>query len=54
MRISMGAVSLAGASVSAVAMVLTKKYQRELVKVTKLIDTMTSALAMFKQAYLRR
>ena len=45
--ISLGAVSLAGASVSGMAMALTKKYQKKLVKVTKLTDIVTLALAAF-------
>ena len=48
MSIPLGAISLAGASVSGVAMVLTRKYQKKLVKVTKLTDTVTSALAVFE------
>ena len=44
----MGAISLAGVSVSGVAMTLTKKYQKKLAKVTKLVDIVTSALAMFE------
>ena len=47
--IPLGAVSLAGASVSGVATALTKKYQKKLLKVTKLTDTVTSALAVFKR-----
>ena len=46
----LGDVSLTGASVSAVAMALTKKYQKKLVKVTKLVDIMTSALAVFEMS----
>ena len=46
--IYLGAISLAGASVSGMAKVLTKKYQKKLMKVTKLVNIMTSALAMFK------
>ena len=46
--IPLGVISLAGASVSGMAMVLTKKYQKKLVKVTKLVDIMTSALTAFK------
>ena len=44
--IPLGAVSLAGASVSGVTAALTKKYQRKLLKVTKLTDITTSALAI--------
>ena len=40
-RIPLSAISLAGASVSGVAMALTKKYQKKLVKVTKLTDIVT-------------
>ena len=43
-----GAVSLAGVSVSCVAMPLTKKYQKKLAKVTKLVNIVTSALVVFK------
>ena len=45
--IPLGAVSLAGAGISRVATALTKKYQKKLMKVTKLIDIVTPALAMF-------
>ena len=45
-----GAVSLAGVSVSGVATVLTKKYQKKLSKVTKLTDIITPALAIFERA----
>ena len=47
--ISLGAVSLAGASVSGVTAALTKRYQRKLSKVTKLTDIETSALAVFER-----
>ena len=46
--IHMGTVSLAGVSVSGVVLVLTKKYPKKLVKATKLIDIVTSALALFE------
>ena len=46
--IPLGAIYLAGASVSGVVIVLTKKYQKKLTKVTKLTDIIASALAMFK------
>ena len=46
--IPLSTVSLARASVSGVAMALTKKYQKKLVKVTKLTDIITSALAVFE------
>ena len=41
-------IPLAGASVSGMAMVLTKKYQKKLSKVTKLVDIVTSALAVYE------
>ena len=44
----MGAISLTGASVSCVVTVLTKKYQKKLTKVTKLVDIVTSASAVFE------
>ena len=47
--IPLGTVSLAGAGVSGVATVLTKKYQKKLSKVTKLTDIVTSALAVFER-----
>ena len=47
-RIPLSAVSLAGASLSGVTTVLTKKYQKKLTKVTKLTDIITSALAVFE------
>ena len=46
--IPLGAVSLAGASVSGVTMALTKKYQKRLTKVTKLTDIVTSTIAVFE------
>ena len=49
-RISLGAVSLAGASVSGMAAALTKKYQKKLAKVTKLTDIVTLALAVFEMS----
>ena len=51
--IPLGAVFLARVSVSGMAMALTKKYQKKLVKVMKLVNIMTSALAVFKRVYLR-
>ena len=48
-RIPLGAVSLAGVSVSGVATALTKKYQKKLSKVTKLTDIIMSALAVFER-----
>ena len=46
--IPLGVVSLAGASVSGVTTVLTKKYQKKLSKVTKLTDIITPAIALFE------
>ena len=46
--IPLGAISLAGMSVSGVVIALTKKYQQKLVKVTKLTDIVTFALALFE------
>ena len=46
--IPLGAVSLAGVSVSGVTTALTKKYQKKLLKVTKLTDIITSAIAVFQ------
>ena len=44
----MGAIALAGASVSGVAMALTKNYQKKLAKVMKLVHFVTSTLAVFR------
>ena len=46
--IPLGAVSLAGASVSGMATALTSKYQKKLTKVTKLTDIITPAIAVFE------
>ena len=46
--ITLGAVSLAGVSVSGVTTVLTKKYQKKLSKVTTLTDIITPAIAVFE------
>ena len=46
--IPLAAVSLTGAGLSGITTALTKKYQRKLSKVTKLIDEVTSALAVFE------
>ena len=46
--IPLGAISLAGASISGVTTALTKKYQKKLSKVTKLTDIVTSAIAVFE------
>ena len=48
--IPLGAASLTGAISSAIILVLTKKYQTKLMKVTKLTDIITSALAVFERA----
>ena len=48
--IPLGAVSLAGASFSGVAMLLTKTYLKKIVKATKLTNIMTSALALFEMS----
>ena len=48
--IPLGVVSLAGASVSGMAMALTKNYQKKAVKVMNLVDIMTSALAVFQMS----
>ena len=48
--ILLGVVSLAGVSISGVATVLMirSKYQKKLPKVTKLVDIVTSAIAVFE------
>ena len=46
--IPLGAISLAGASLSGVTTALTKKYQKKLSKVTKLTDIVTSTIAVFE------
>ena len=46
--IPLGAISLAWASVSGITTALTKKYQKKLMKVTKLTDIITSAIAIFE------
>ena len=48
MSIPLGAVSLAGASVSGITTVLTKKYQKKLTKVRKLADIIMPAIAVFE------
>ena len=47
-NIPLSAVSLAGASVNGVAKVLISKYSKKLTKVTKLVDIVTSAIAVFE------
>ena len=46
--IPLGAISLAGVSISGLTTVLTKKYQKKLSKVTKLTDIITPAIAVFE------
>ena len=48
--ILLGAISLAGASVSGIATALTKKYQKKLSKVMKLTGIVTSAMAVFEMS----
>ena len=47
--ISLGAASLTGAITSGIISALTKKYQKKLTKVTKLIDIVTPALVVFER-----
>ena len=47
--ISLGAASLTGAIASGIISTLTKKYQKKLKKVTRLIDIVTPALAVFER-----
>ena len=47
--ISLGKASLTGAIASGIISALTKKYQKKLKKVTKLIDTVTPALVTFER-----
>ena len=47
--ISLGAASLTGAIASGIISKLTKKYQKKLKKVTKLIDIITPALVVFER-----
>ena len=47
--ISLGAASLTGAIASVIMSTLTKKYQKKLKKVTKLIDIVTPALVVFER-----
>ena len=51
--ISLGATSLTGAIASGIISALTKKYQRKLKKVTKLIDIITPALVVFERVVSR-
>ena len=47
--IPLGAASLTGATASGIISALTKKYQKKLKKVTKLIDIITPALVVFER-----
>ena len=47
--ISLGAASLTGVTASAIISTLTKKYQKKLKKVTRLIDIVTPALVVFER-----
>ena len=51
--ISLGAASLTGAIASGIISTLTKKYQKKLKKVTKLIDIVTPALVVFERVISR-
>ena len=46
---ALGAASLTGAIASGIISTLTKKYQKKLKKVTRLIDVVTSALVVFER-----
>ena len=46
---ALGAASMTGAIASGIILVLTKKYQQKLKKVTKLIDIVTPALVVYEQ-----
>ena len=46
---ALGVASMTGAIASGIMLVLTKKYQKKLKKVTKLIDIITPALAVFER-----
>ena len=46
---ALGAASMTGAIASGIILVLTKKYQQKLKKVTKLIDIITPALVIFER-----
>ena len=49
MSAALGAASMTGAIGSGIILVLTKKYQQKLKKVTKLIDIVTPALVVFER-----
>ena len=46
---ALGAASMTGATASGIILVLTKKYQKKLKKVTKLTDIVTPALVVFER-----
>ena len=46
---ALGAASMTGATASGIISVLTKKYQKKLKKVTRLIDVVTPALVIFER-----
>ena len=47
--VALGAASLTGAIASGIISTITKKYQKKLKKVTKLIDIITPALVVFER-----
>ena len=49
MSAALGVASMPGAIASGIILVLTKKYQKKLKKVTKLIDIITPALIVFER-----
>ena len=49
MSTALGAASMTGVIASGIILVLTKKYQQKLKKVTRLIDIITPALAVFER-----
>ena len=49
MSAALGAASMTGAMASGIILVLTKKYQKRLEKVMKLIDIVTPALVVFER-----
>ena len=46
---ALGAASMTGATVSGIISVLTKKYQKKLKKITRLIDIIAPALVVFEK-----
>ena len=49
MSAALGAASMTGVIASGIILVLTKKYQKKLKKVTELIDIITPALVIFER-----